>query len=294
MFALKTYFHEKQELINTALTEYLKDTSKNSKIIHAIRYSLEAGGKRLRPILCLAATEAVGGKAKDVLETACALEMIHTYSLIHDDLPAIDNDDLRRGKHSCHIAFDEATAILTGDALLTMAFQLLSSNKDKNAVSEKLKVIHSIAEAAGYQGMIEGQMRDIYSEGKNLSIEKLKEIHYLKTGALIEASVYVGAVLGNGEQKQIEDLKTFARNIGLAFQVADDMLNVNGDPEIMGKAVGTDKIMNKITFPSLMGIEKSRKFAANLIRNALHALENFDNKTDPLRAIANYIIERTA
>ena len=259
-----------------------------------MKYSLMAGGKRIRPVLCIAAAEAVGGKADEVLPAACAIEMIHTYSLIHDDLPAIDNDGFRRGKPTCHVAFDEATAILAGDALLTLAFQILSSIELKNEIyaSKWLSVIRTISRAAGYQGMIEGQMRDIASEGIMLTLNELEEMHSLKTGAIIEASIYCGAIIGNGGIKQIKQLGIYAKNIGLAFQVTDDILNVEGDPKVMGKAVGTDKNRKKSTYPSIMGINKSREFAEKLAGNALQSLDGFDNRSDPLRAIASYIIER--
>jgi geranylgeranyl diphosphate synthase type II len=220
--------------------------------------------------------------------------MIHTYSLIHDDLPAMDNDDLRRGKPTCHIAFDEATAILTGDALLTLAFEILSSmepNNINNAL-KWLRVINIISKAAGYKGMIEGQIKDIAAEGNPLGLEDLEQMHALKTGALIEASIITGAILGNGSFEQVEQLNIYAKNIGLAFQVIDDILNVEGDPAVMGKDVGTDQARKKSTYPSILGIGKSKEFAKNLVKNALQALDYFDNKSDPLRAIAHYIIDR--
>jgi len=225
------------------------------------------------------------------LPAACALEMIHTYSLIHDDLPAMDNDDLRRGKPTCHVAFDEATAILAGDALLTLAFRILSSINENNS-SNQLKVIRKISFAAGYNGMIEGQMRDIASEGTLLSLKELEDMHSLKTGALIEASIFSGALLGCGTPKQIDQLEIYAKNIGLAFQVTDDILNIEGDPAVMGKAVGTDNARGKSTYPSIMGLNKSKEFARKLVRNSLQALDDFDNNSDSLRAIACYIIER--
>lgn len=294
MFDLNSYLVSKNNYINNSLNEILRDRLSSSRIISAMEYSLMAGGKRIRPVLCIAAAEAVGGKADKVLPAACAIEMIHTYSLIHDDLPAIDNDDLRRGKPTCHVAFDEATAILTGDALLTLAFQILSSIELKNEhyASKWLSVICAISRAAGYQGMIEGQMRDIASEGLMLTLNELEEMHSLKTGAIIEASIYCGAIIENGNIEQIKQLGIYAKNIGLAFQVTDDILNVEGDPKIMGKAVGTDKNRKKSTYPSIMGIDKSREFAEKLADNALQALDGFDNRSDPLRAIAGYIVER--
>jgi geranylgeranyl diphosphate synthase type II len=293
-FDLPAYLSAKQKLINDSLVQILHDSGGSGRILDAMKYSLMAGGKRIRPILTLAAAESVGGTPERALPAACALEIIHTYSLIHDDLPAMDNDDLRRGKPTCHIAFDEATAILAGDALLTMAFQILSSIDlvGTESYAVWLPVIQTIAKGAGYLGMIEGQMRDIEAEGRQLSRAELEKMHALKTGALIEASVHAGALLGNGTAKQIEKLGIYARNIGLAFQVTDDILNVVGDPDIMGKAVGTDNYRKKNTYPSLLGTDQSRVFAEELVNNALHALDIFDKKSDPLRAIANYIIRR--
>lgn len=294
MFNLNSYLVAKNKLINETLDRILLNSSDSTRIIIAMKHSLMAGGKRIRPVLCLAAAETVGGRETDTLQAACAIEMIHTYSLIHDDLPAIDNDDLRRGKPTCHIAFDEATAILAGDALLTLSFETLSAIKftSETHALKWLDIIHSISIAAGYQGMIEGQMRDIASEGSLLTLEELEEMHSLKTGALIEVSVLSGAILGGGTNDQIKQLEVYAKNIGLAFQVTDDILNVEGDPDIMGKAVGTDKNRKKSTYPSIMGLKKSKEFATNLINNALQSLESFDKNSNPLRAIANYIIER--
>ena len=293
-FDLNSYIFSKRRQINSALDEILGHTSNSSRLIKAMKHSLMAGGKRLRPILCITAAEAVEGKTDDVMRAACALEMIHTYSLIHDDLPAMDNDNLRRGQPTCHIEFDEATAILAGDALLTFAFEILSTIglSNVNHALKWLQVINTTATAAGYKGMIEGQMRDMAAEDTLLSLEKLEEMHALKTGSLIEASIITGAVLGDGTSEQIKKLKIYARNIGLAFHVTDDILNIEGDPALMGKDVGTDKARKKSTYPSILGIEKSKGLAKKLVNNALQSLDHFDNKSDPLRAIAHYIIER--
>ena len=293
-FDLNSYLISKRKKVNAFIDEFLNNTANSSRIVQAMHYSLMAGGKRVRPILCIAASEAVRGNVDDVLPAACALEMIHTYSLIHDDLPAMDNDNLRRGKPTSHVAFDEATAILAGDALLTLAFQILSSINliNPNNSSSWLRVVHRISFAAGYNGMIEGQMRDIASEGILLSLEELEDMHSLKTGALIEASIFSGALLGGGSPKQINQLETYAKNIGLAFQVADDILNVEGDPTVMGKSAGTDNARGKNTYPSIMGLNESKEFAKKITRNALQALDNFDNNADSLRTIACYIIER--
>jgi len=295
-FDLSSYLFSKQKQVNRTIDEIIDQTTNSSVVVSAMRHSLLAEGKRIRPVLCIAASQAVGGRTEDVLMAACALEMIHAYSLIHDDLPAMDNDDLRRGKPTCHIAFNEATAILAGDALLTLAFEILSSidlNPIKiNDAVKWLRVINIIAKAAGYKGMIEGQIKDIAAEGNRIGLKDLEKMHALKTGALIEASISTGAILGNGSVEQIQQLNIYAKNIGLAFQVIDDILNVEGDPAVMGKDVGTDQVREKSTYPSILGIEKSKEFAKNLVNNALQALDYFDNKSDPLRAIAHYIIDR--
>jgi geranylgeranyl diphosphate synthase type II len=277
MFDLSAYIKNKNQQINLALEKILHNSRPSEPIVEAMKYSLMAGGKRIRPVLCIAATEAVGGNPQAVLPAACALEIIHTYSLIHDDLPAMDNDDLRRGKPTCHVAFDEATAILAGDALLTLAFEVLSSVQftGENQASGWLEVVHIISTAAGYQGMIRGQMLDMAAEGQHLTVDELKSMHALKT-----------------RKRQMEILKTYARNIGLAFQVTDDILNVEGNPKIMGKAVGTDELREKSTYPAILGLETSRQFAKNLVDEALQVLKVFDKTADPLRALATYIIER--
>lgn len=295
MFDLKSYLIARQQLINSALNDLLhQNGSKQRRIQKAMAYSLMAGGKRLRPILCMAAAEAVGGSVKAVLPAACAIEMIHTYSLIHDDLPAMDNDQLRRGKPTCHIRFDEATAILAGDSLLTFAFETLSTMDvpSSDSADKRLCVISRISKAVGARGMIEGQMQDMASEGTLLDQKQLQRMHELKTGALIQASAMTGGLLSNGTDAQIDHLKHYAHNIGLAFQIADDILNVEGDPEQMGKATGTDTMAGKNTYPALLGLKDSKLLAKILVNNALQALEKFDNKSVPLRELAKYVIER--
>ncbi len=293
-FDLKRYLAGKQKIVNDALIHIFVSANKKNRIVKAMMYPLMAGGKRLRPILCLSSAEAVGGKVADALRAACAIEMIHTYSLIHDDLPSMDNDILRRGRPTCHVAFDEATAILAGDGLLTFAFEILSSlprAEDRNAL-QMLNIINLISVSAGLKGMIEGQMRDILSEGRNMDLEELENMHLLKTGALITASVITGALIGNGNKEQIQSLEIYSNNIGLAFQIADDILNVEGDPAVMGKNIGTDHSHHKNTYPSLLGIDESKALAKKLVSNALQAIDSFDNKARPLRDIARYIIER--
>jgi geranylgeranyl diphosphate synthase, type II len=296
MFDLNMYLEKKSREINDALESLAwEKVSHAGRLLEAMKYSLMAGGKRIRPVLCLAAAEAVGcADYRAFLPAACAIEAVHTYSLIHDDLPAMDNDVLRRGMPTCHIRFDEATAILAGDALLTLAFDLLSSENALNAISaeSRLHVIQIISAAAGCKGMVAGQALDMVSEGQELTLDKLKTLHGLKTGALIEAAVVSGAVLGGGKNKQIDELKQYGRCIGLAFQVTDDILNVEGDPELMGKSTGTDAKSNKSTFPSLMGVQASKDLTRELIQNALDFLSDFDAGALPLREIAKYIISR--
>ena len=299
MLKFKEYLAEKQKVVNRSLRKILASFPLENRLMQAMEFSLMAGGKRLRPILCMAACEAVQGDTREALPAACALEMIHTYSLIHDDLPALDDDKLRRGKPTCHIRFDEATAILTGDALLTLAFQVLSSTDILSDVCHKnqhpaarLEIINILSSASGCRGMIEGQMIDLSSEQRSLSLNELEQMHSLKTGALIKASVSAGALAGGCNTRQLNRLLLYAAKTGLAFQVADDILNVEGDPLVMGKAAGTDVTRNKSTYPSLMGLDGSKKFAGQLISDALRYLDVFDQNADPLREIALYIINR--
>ena len=292
-FELKTYLQSKQLQVNNRLLLSLPPAV-SSRIADAMRYSVLAGGKRLRPVLCLAAAEAVGGCSDIAIDTSVAIELIHTYSLIHDDLPAMDDDALRRGKPTCHVAYDEATAILTGDALLTLAFQMLASQECAADVpaDRRLQIIHAVATAAGYEGMIGGQMADIDSESSRIGLSRLEQLHLMKTGALIKAAVTTGGILGGGTSEQIRHLHKYAQNIGLAFQIIDDILNVEGDPALLGKAVGTDEEKKKSTYPALLGLVESRKLAASRVKEALQALDYFDKKADPLRAIAKYVIDR--
>jgi geranylgeranyl diphosphate synthase type II len=289
------YLKERQELIKQALSRYVPRLGNYAaRVTEAMHYSLFAGGKRLRPILLLASAEAVGGKAEDYLPAACALECIHTYSLIHDDLPAMDDDDLRRGRPTCHRAFDEATAILAGDGLLTYAFELLSHPElvIKVPAERLLRVIHLIAGAAGIFGMVGGQMADLLAEGREVQAEELDFIHAHKTGALIVASVVAGAILAGAEPEEEEALRTYGRAIGKAFQIVDDLLDILGDEEVIGKPVGSDLAKGKATYPALYGIEASREKAKALVEEALEALKAFDQRAEPLRDIARYIVER--
>ncbi|KPJ74992.1 MAG: hypothetical protein AMJ54_16150 [Deltaproteobacteria bacterium SG8_13] len=293
-FDLKAYLLERREKVNNQLDRILSQPAAPPRLADAMRYSVTAGGKRLRPILCIAACDAVGGAADDILAVACALEMIHSYSLIHDDLPAMDDDAIRRGKPTCHVAFDEATAILAGDALLTLAFQTLSgagAAKPSNAAMW-LRVIDVIAEAAGGSGMVGGQLLDMTAEGQPVDLPQLERMQRMKTGALIQASVQAGALMANADSEQIDHLAVYAANVGQAFQIADDVLNVEGDPSRLGKAVGSDAERSKSTYPSLLGLEASKILAREKIDQALNALTIFDNRAEPLRAIARYVIDR--
>ena len=290
-----SYLSDRKKRVDMALREYIPPEHTYPTIIfQAVRYSLFAGGKRLRPILCMAATEALGGSADDVLPVACALEMIHTYSLIHDDLPTIDNDDYRRGILTNHKIFGESIAILAGDALLTEAFRLLA-NPDhlKNIdAAKRLDLIHDISEAAGFFGMVGGQVMDVQSEGKEVDLATLHYIHSRKTGAMIVTSIRSGAVLAGGKPSEMEALIRYATQIGLAFQIADDILNIEGEEKRIGKSTGTDRTRGKATYPALVGIEESRKKGRELLDEALSALVSFDEKAEPLRRIARHIVER--
>ncbi|MBC2713369.1 MAG: polyprenyl synthetase family protein [Desulfosarcina sp.] len=264
MFDLKSYLCEAREMVDEMLQHCLSGPSTATQISRAMAYSVMAGGKRLRPVLCIAAAETVGGNRETVLPLACALELIHTYSLIHDDLPALDDDEKRRGKPTCHVQFDEATAILAGDALLTLAFENLAT--------------------AGTQCASGHQHRWL--------LVILESLHRLKTGKMIEVSVEAGALVSGASKRQRYALHAYAQNIGLAFQVADDILNVKGDPKRLGKATGTDQIRGKNAYPSLLGLAGAETLAGQLVNNALKALDTFDSKANSLRAIAHYIIER--
>jgi geranylgeranyl diphosphate synthase, type II len=291
MFDLAGYLSRNNALLDRALRGYLDSLDGGARLQEAMRYCLMAGGKRLRPNLCLAAGQAVGANPQASLPVACALEMIHTYSLIHDDLPGMDDDQLRRGLPTCHMAFDEATAILAGDALLTLAFQVVASIETLRP-EQCLEVIRILATAAGPLGMVQGQMLDMQSEGRALTLQELQNLHALKTGAMIEAALICGAVAAGGTRVQIDALRAYGQAVGLAFQVVDDILNVEGDPAVMGKAVGTDRERRKNSYPALLGLEKSREFAHNLVHAAIQAIGGFSFQADALRAIANYVVAR--
>ena len=306
-FHLQSYLEERRTQINQFLDELLpapptSATGRLATIEEAMRYSLSAGGKRLRPILAIAAAEAVEKKPSQtrsrpaLLAVAASLELIHTYSLIHDDLPAMDNDDVRRGMPTSHKMFGDALAILAGDGLLTLAFELLSRPEVARAVVPRrlLRVIQEIAVAAGYQGMVGGQLLDLQAAGGGVAVDEtgLERIHRGKTGALIRASVRAGAVVGGAGASALAAVSRYGESVGLAFQIMDDILDVEGTSAELGKAVNNDQSKGKATYPAVLGLEASKKKLADAIDRAVAALKKFDAAADPLRAIAGYVASR--
>jgi geranylgeranyl diphosphate synthase type II len=293
---LKKYLKERCQLVDEALDRFLPAADELPASVHkSMRYSVFAGGKRVRPILMLAACDAVGGELAIAMPAACAMEMIHTYSLIHDDLPAMDDDDFRRGNPTNHKVFGEAVAILAGDALLTEAFILLSSPEygDRATAGKLLQVIREIAWCAGSHGMVGGQVVDMESEGKpDIDLATVQYIHTHKTGALIKASVKAGALLGGADEASLAALTRYGETIGLAFQIADDILDIEGTTEEIGKDAGSDEARGKATYPAVVGIAEAKRRAGELVEMALDALSCFDEKAAPLREIAKYIVYR--
>ncbi len=294
-FDLMTYIEAKRAQVDAALEELLPLTDGPSlPVFQAMRYSVMAGGKRVRPILLMAGAEAVGGDPGPLMPFACAIECVHTYSLIHDDLPAMDDDDLRRGRPTCHKAYGEAVAILAGDGLLTLAFELIMNPAHMKKIPPDAfrLAVYRLARAAGVHGMVGGQTADILMENREIDGETLSYIHTRKTGALISACVEIGAILGGGQREQVEALVRYVDALGLAFQVKDDLLDVEGDPRITGKSSGSDEKSHKATYPALYGIENTRQRARDLLDQALLSLRDFDHLADPLRAIASFVVER--
>jgi geranylgeranyl diphosphate synthase type II len=291
-FNLNVYLKQQQESIERALDSSL-GIERPEKIYEAMRYSLLAGGKRLRPILCLATCELTGGNVEMAMPTACALEMIHTMSLIHDDLPAMDNDDYRRGKLTNHKVYGEDIAILAGDGLLAYAFEYVAT-QTKNVPTERLiKVIARLGRTVGAAGLVGGQVLDLESEGKlDISAETLTFIHTHKTGALLEASVVCGAILAGAAESEVAQLSKYAQNIGLAFQIIDDILDITATDEQLGKTAGKDIKAQKATYPSLWGLERSQVEAQKLIDSAIEQLDSYGNLAIPLKAIAKFIVAR--
>ncbi len=294
---IKSYLSQKRQQVEEALGRLLPAPGNElDRHFESLNYSLQAGGKRVRPILCLAATEALGRETDPrLLPMVCALECIHTYSLIHDDLPAMDDDELRRGKPTNHMIYGEAGAILAGDGLLTFAFELLSEPTAGALLPdrERLRITHLIARAIGSRGMVGGQALDMDAEDKSISLETLQMIHRCKTGALITASVQTGAIIGQASEAQYQALTVYGNHIGLAFQIVDDLLNVLGTTEQLGKASGSDAKHSKATYPAFFGVEQTRAMAQETVQAAIDALADFDRQADPLRELARYIYSRT-
>ncbi|NLU50506.1 MAG: polyprenyl synthetase family protein [Syntrophomonadaceae bacterium] len=286
---------ERQAYIDRHLVRFMPPAGSYPPVIHqAMHYAVFNGGKRLRPTLVLEAARAVGGEVEKALPTACAIEMIHCYSLVHDDLPAMDDDDLRRGKPTCHKVFGEANAILTGDALLTLAFEVLAGSASIPGLEpvQVMKVIHEVAVAAGSQGMIGGQVLDLEAEGAEISLELLKDIHSRKTGALFRACLRSGSMLFGVEDERLKALTRYAESFGLGFQVTDDILDVEGDEQVIGKPVGSDRKNEKATYPYLLGLDEARRVARTCIQEAVESLAPFGPEADFLRNLAHYVLER--
>jgi len=281
---LKRYLDVKRKIVEQAMGRYLPSEKTVPKTIHkAMRYSVFAGGKRLRPILAIGSFELVNGKGRSILPAACALEFLHTYSLIHDDLPCMDDDDLRRGKPTLHKVFGEGMAVLAGDALHALAFEILLKTK-------KPEVLQEVVKAIGTQGMIGGQVADLEAEGKKVSPSQVKYIHSHKTGALLKASIRVGAILGGASRKKLNALSGYGEKIGVAFQITDDILDVEGKAEIIGKKTGADE--KKATYPKVFGLETSKKMAAALVQAAKKDLRIFDQKRQIFEQLADFMVSR--
>jgi geranylgeranyl diphosphate synthase type II len=293
---IERYLSERAALVDRALADAVAETTAPARrLLEAMRYSLLAGGKRLRPVLALAACEAVGGLLEAALGFACAMEMVHTYSLIHDDLPCMDDDDLRRGRPTNHRIYGDAIATLAGDALLTDAFWMLAKSTAASVrvpPAALLATVAELAEAAGSAGMVAGQAIDLLGEGRTMTVEELEYLHCRKTGALFVAAVRGGARLGGAGEDQLEALEAYARALGLAFQVIDDILDVEASTEQMGKRTGKDAVHGKNTYPALIGLDKSWQLARDLECRARGALDGFDYRAEPLRALARFAVER--
>ncbi|MFH1059578.1 MAG: farnesyl diphosphate synthase [Pseudomonadota bacterium] len=292
---LKAFLGEKREAVDAALDRYLPFDEAGGQILKAMRYSLFAGGKRLRPVLCLAAAEAVGGDADRAMYCACALEMIHTYSLVHDDLPGMDDDDFRRGVPTNHKVFGQGLAILAGDGLLTQAMVLMS---DPAAVGDvepwrALAAAQVVMRAAGLEGMVGGQAADLLAERQEPDLAQVQLIHAKKTGALITASLQAGALIAGGDRDQVGLLVRYGRRIGLAFQIADDLLNLSGDAAALGKAIGSDEARGKMTYPAVVGPAQARETGRQLVDEAAAIIAPLGPAAWPLTALAAYIMERT-
>ena len=292
---IETYLEEKRQTVDRYLEAHLPPVGTSPTVLHeAIRYSLLGDGKRLRPILTIAAAESIGSPPLAMLPVACAFEFIHTYSLIHDDLPAMDNDDFRRGKPTSHKVYGDGIAILAGDGLHTMAFEWCSRADLVNnlAPDVQVRIIQELALGAGNHGMVGGQVMDVQAENQRVELEELRTIHAHKTGKLIRAAVRAGGLLSGADVRQFEQLTAYAEDVGLAFQIADDVLNVTGTREELGKDANTDAERGKQTYPALYGLERARTLAQDRADHAISRLKGFDEKADSLRGMAQYIVSR--
>ncbi|MDD5704183.1 MAG: polyprenyl synthetase family protein [Dehalococcoidales bacterium] len=287
------YPDDKRKLVEDALHRFFPAEDRYPEIIYkAMRHSLFSGGKRFRSVLCLLVAETFGAIVDDILPTACGLEYIHTYSLIHDDLPAVDNDDLRRGKPTCHILFGEDMAILAGDALYAEAFYLIASSPIKVEAARILKVIEELAYASGVRGMVSGQVADLQSADKQIKTDVLNFIHERKTGELITSSARAGAIIAGVDDLRLEKVTRFAQQLGLAFQITDDILDVVGETDLLGKEVGSDERHNKATFPSLFGLDEAKRKAKEAIDSAIDALSGMEVGTSSLVELAWFVYQR--
>jgi geranylgeranyl diphosphate synthase, type II len=287
------YIAEKKKIIEVALPKYIENLQCPDVIKEAMLYSVEAGGKRLRPVLMLATVEAFGINPNRALPVACALELLHTYSLIHDDLPAMDDDALRRGNPTNHIIFGEANAILAGDALGTLSFEIIASMSDEYVTSDmKLGLIKELAIAAGAEGMVGGQVADLLGERKELTLEELEYIHHNKTGKLLSYAVHAGAIIANASTSDQENLRNFAYHLGLAFQIQDDILDIEGDEGVIGKPVGSDMSKQKSTYPQLLSLEGAKEKLENHVRNAQQYLMKCKINSENLNKLTQYVMKR--
>lgn len=293
--AIQEYMAQCQDQVNDRLSFWLEQHSPVAQTLSdAVRYATFNGGKRIRPVLVLATAEALGGRAEDALDAACAVEMVHSYSLVHDDLPAMDDDELRRGKPTCHIAFDEATAILAGDSLQCMAFEVIAtSSLPTMTAATKVALVRCLAESSGTLGMAAGQALDLAAERQQLSQAQLERIHRHKTGRLIQASVRMGAMVApKVSDAQLDSLSTYADAIGLAFQVWDDVLDITADTATLGKTQGADEALNKATYPQIMGLREAQAYAHSLHEQALDAISDLGPRADTLRQLSRFIVSR--
>ncbi len=293
MIDIDQFLEHEKEIINRALINNLP-VVEHSVVNEAMRYSLNAGGKRLRPILTIAAAKTLGSEDESIIEVACALEYIHTYSLIHDDLPAMDDSKLRRGKPTCHCVYDDAVAILAGDGLLTLAFETVAKYGSRAGYEKKaIGILAELTDAAGVNGMIGGQTLDLAAEGNNLSLDEIDKISLMKTGVLLRAAVVCGGIAADASESQLKALSAFALNIGSAFQVVDDLLDYESTSEEMGKPAGADQVRAKATYPAVLGLDGARKRAEALYEQALTALDDLGRPTEILREIAKKLVYRT-